>query len=345
MSSRLIQAGQVVVLWLVVLLMTSCAVPRIPTQATEALILQDGSEVPCRIIEINDQDIIIETYKPEDAYRYGDRVPVGQVKWIVVYKGRRANLYTVDEYLRLYADQFEEIAGEPESPAPETPAQTETPASSENQPEAGREPRPSSRQTRNNQPDAGGPGLRFQSSFLDTARYRFQHPDIGLRLPQPPMPQSILPSVNYADIADFIVISGAAGLVLYRAEKLAEEGIKLSPPRQSLVDAIRSSALWKERKKGLRAAHLFAARKFQEKFKELAPSLRKTFGFRARGTEDPFVQFLIFLHTHGNLSAKKQRLRLQQWLGKEAVQAILDLLHNFDDWYYIAVVSAKPLKL
>ncbi|RMD97201.1 MAG: hypothetical protein D6814_09940 [Calditrichaeota bacterium] len=332
---------------------SSCAVNRQYAPANEALILVDGTQIPCRISEITDQEIIFRALNAKDAYQYGNHMPLGQIEWIQVARNGRAIFLTVDEYLKMHADQFEKVveneperSGEVQKPAPNVPEPSTVNETREVKPAqkaAGQKPeQPPATQT-STTPE--GPGLRLQSVLADTLPYRGFRSGLGLRLPVPPAPPSLIPAADFANLADFIVASGAAGLVLYRAEKFAAEGIKLSKPRQKLIDAIRASKMWRARKEGLREAHRIAAAEFKARYKELAAEMQRTLGFRASRKADPFVQFVIYLHTHGNLSSRTQRNRIRVWFGQEAQQALVDILANFDDWYYVAVISARSLKL
>ena len=332
----------------------SCAATRGYNASAETLVLLDGTKIPCRVLEITEQNVMIEALNPNDAYQFGDMIPRGQIKGIQVVKGRRSLLLTVEEYLKLHVDQFEEVT----EAAPENRVQPQESEVRELQPERpvghiteretteqNRAQGESSSRPTQDTGEPEGPGLRFRSLVADTLPAYRSKAGLGLRLPAPPPPPSLMPPPDFADLAEFIVMSGSAGLILYRAEKFAEEGLRLSKARQELVNAIRASQMWRSRKMGLRRAHQIAASAFKEKYQELASELKAAFNFRAVRSGDPFVQFVIFLHTHGNLSSPGQRKKIRLWFGREAEQALVDILANFDDWYYIAVVSARSLKL
>jgi len=319
----------------------NCALTRELGTVHESLILLDGTEVPVRIVEITEDEIRFEAISAEDAFRFGDRMLISQIEWIKLYDGYRTTLLTVDEYLRLNADQFEEVVEEPRKPVGKTPESPLPTHSSQKAaaPETGSTPEPPAAD------ELSGPGLRFRSELLDSLYWQRRRSGIGLGLPELPSARARIPEADYADLADFIVASGAAGLVLYRAEKFAEKGIRLSTPRQLLVDAIRGSTMWKNRKQGLKAAHRIAAEAFRENFDRYQRDIRATLGFRARQGSDAFIQFVIYLRTHGSLMSRKQREHVRRWFGEEAEQALIDLLANFDDWYYIAVVAGRSLQL
>ncbi len=333
-------------LWLMLLIVLAvihfnCALTREYGTVRESLILLDGTEIPCRILEITDEEVRFEALGADDAFRFGDRVLISQIEWIKLDDGYRITLLTVDEYLRLNSDQFEEVVeesqGKATQPAAKPPRRSDSNVTTQ--------PGAAVATTSQTAEEPPGPGLRFRTELLDTLYWKRRRSGIGLGLPEPPAPRPRIAEADYADLADFIVASGAAGLVLYRAEKFAEKGIRLSGPRQQLVDAIRASTLWKNRKEGLRAAHRIAAEAFHKYFKRYQNEIQAAFGFRARRGSDAFVQFVIYLHTHGNLMSRRQRERVRRWFGEDAEQALVDILANFDDWYYIAVVAARSLQL
>ena len=306
-------------------------------ESPEAVVLDDGTTISCQILEINDQEVIIVPRNPGDSFQYGNKIPVSKIKWIRVMRDQQPAYLTIDEYLKLYSDQFEttplvqNYAAEPEpgtavDSAGNAEAKLTTPEAS-----SAYEP--------------GTPGLRISAAFFDSTQNRPRPSPIGLKLPERSSPPSLLPAPNYADLADFIIASGAAGLVLYRAEKFTEAGGKLSQSRYELINAIRSSDMWRERKAGLQVAHRIAALAFSKRYSYVQDEMKNELGFLANEKGDPFKQFMLFLKSHGSLYSKSQREKVQLWFGREAAQALFDIQANFDDWYYIAVISTRELEL
>jgi len=307
------------------------------SEAPEAVVLDDGTTIPCRILEINDQNLVIVAQNPNDAFQYGNKIPVSKIKWIRVMRDQQPAYLTIDEYLKLYADQYETtpmLQGDTANAGADVAIAAAD--SGETKPHLSE----SGRKT-----ESITPGLRLETAILDTARSQPISSPIGLRLPKLVSPPSLAPAPDYADLADFLIASGAAGLVLYRAEKFTEDGGKLSQPRYELINAIRSSKLWQQRKAGLQEAQRVAEAAFNEHYPSIQEEMKRELGFRASENGDPFKQFMLFLKSHGSLYTKSQRDRVQLWFGREAAQAFFDIQANFDDWYYIAVISTRELEL
>lgn len=302
---------------------------------TEAIILWDSTVIPCRILEITEAEIFFEPLSTTQSFNYGDRISIGQVWKLRIIEEGKPLFVTVPEFLAM-------VGGEPGASEPEPPAEGVAVQEEEGRVAVAAEQEVATRQdtvpaTPVAEATPSGPGLRLRHSLLDSLPREFKKTVLGLHLPPPPEPPSLQPEATFEEIADLIVSGGAAGLVLYRAETLQRENARLTRNQQRLIDAIRASARWRERKQGIMRAHRFASGKFREHFAFRATEIAEKLKFTPRGETDAFIQFMIYLHTHGDLSSQRQRRWMQEWFGEESAAAFRDLLANFNDWYYLAV--------
>lgn len=343
------------------LLLTACVAAQPQFTNSESLVLSDGSEVPCQILDIDDDYVYFEASLLQDRYKYGESLPIGEIKYIKVFRQDDIAYYHVDEFLDwidrnapLPTDEAYPIAAdeEPEEPVSPAPAKPSTAGTRGNQTIL------SSKVIRNEfskfehqqttahtmlfpAPERSGPGLRSEAVINATEGNRKS--GIGLRLPDylaAPI-KNALEDAEIKEIADLVVSSGAAGLVLYRLDKLASERIQPSAAQRKLGIAIREADEWQKRRQGLGAAHRVAKEDFDRNYGEVEEEIANELGFRARSGRDAFLDFILFLHTHGGLQSRRHRNLLESWFGELATRAVSDILANFNDWYYLFVIRAQ----
>ncbi len=320
--------------------LTACASFMMKDAASEAIVLQDGTEVPCEILEIGDDIIIFEALHSRDRYTFGQEMPRGEVRAIRIFDGKAVSYVSVNEYLKIKGDEFS---------APGEVVQTDIPEEQDVQ--RGVLDNEFKRIPRDNPPsDTAAPqrqaapnygsGLRLSDLVLpDSAR---SGSSTGLQVTSFDNLQFSAKAggANLEELAQLVVASGAAGLILYRAEKLPSEGVNLTTSQADLAQAIKSSELWKTRSSGLTEAHRVASEAFEASFKRARYTLGETIGFRARDERrNNFAAFMLHLRMNGGLRAPAKKRFMQEWFGEIATTATIDLLANFDDWYYLFVIK------
>ncbi len=300
-------------------ILSGCAAPlQQLSSAPHVLVLTDGTRIPCEITDYSQDELFFQAYQAAQGYRYGERIIITKIERIGVRDQGRFRYFPVQEFIDLYFERSEDARGKlVELPLP-TYEQQQT-----RQPVPATVPKANPAET----DSAGKSGIGFKMNLLTP-----------LTPPEQKQP------VDYASLADLIVNSGAAGLVLYRAEQNQQAGIDPDSSQQQLISAIRQSSLWQERKTGLRAAHRFALESFRTIYNDAPQQLRRTFGFRAPTEMDPFIAFLIFLKNNGSLLKARQIEKAQELFGEQGTRAMQDILANFDDWYYIVVLQAQKTR-
>jgi len=312
------------VLWLLTILLaglilTGCAAPlQQLSSAPHVLVLTDGTRIPCEITDYSQDELFFQAYQAAQGYRYGERIIITKIERIGVRDQGRFRYFPVQEFIDLYFERSEEAQGKlVELPLP-TYDQQQT-----RQPATAATPKPNQSGAKS----SGESSIGFKMNLLTP-----------LTPPEQEQP------VDFASLADLIVNSGAAGLVLYRVEQNQKAGIEPDSSQQQLITALRQSSLWQERKTGLRAAHRFALESFRTLYNDTPQRLRRAFGFRAPAEMDPFISFLIFLKNNGSLLKARQIEKAQELFGEQATRAMQDILANFDDWYYIVVLQAQKTR-
>lgn len=336
----------------ILFLLNACIATTRGVASSEALILASGVEIPCEILEVDDDYVYFEAAIAQDRYKYGESMPIGEVKFIKLFRQDDVIYLALEDYLKQNTELFAEVEAYNEDEGEAEISDTEK--SQNKQIQSGLLEREFSRfsepekEQRVDKPTFGsvgaeGPGLRLQKIAQDSLLKKNKKSGIGLRIPGDlqKFTKPELSDSDYSDMADLIVASGAAGLILFRAEKFDQAGVALSGARQKLVDKIRSSQQWQKRREGLLAAHRVVAEDFAASYKDVKESVTEKFGFSARDDQDEFIAFMLFLHTHGGIQSPRKRRQLDEWFGEIATRAMADILANFDDWYYIAVIRAR----
>lgn len=335
-----------------ILFLHACAASLYRAATGDALVLTNGTEIPGEILEIDETYIYFRAETVRDRYTYGEKLPVGEIKLIKVVESGRTEYLTVDAYIDKYGFT-EESDSEPyfaEANAPAEPAgesgRNEL-QSSVLQEEFSKfnvveNPAPPAFLTATARQKKIGPGLRLQRLPSDSLLKSAGKSGIGLKLPASMFESlSELNEAAFAEAADLIIASGAAGLVLYRAQKLEAEGYRISAGQRRLINAIRASEFWKTRKNSILAAHSVAKEAYSDKYRQIGDFIERELGFKFREAGADVNKFLFFLHTHGDLRAARRRQLMYDWFGETATSAMKDLLANFDDWYYLVVLRGK----
>ncbi len=300
------------------LLVGGCAAPlQQVTRSPHVLILTDGTRIPCEITDYSGEELFFQAYQAAQGYRYGDRIIITKISKIGVRDQGRFQYFSVSDFLDAYFGE------EQAAPHPTGGKLVEPPLPVYDAPQSA-------------QPTGG---TTRKTSGQDTLRSSGVGFNINLLTPlTAPAPKPA--EVDFDSMAELIISSGAAGLILYRAEQNRARGIETDSSQQRLIDAIRLSTVWQERKEGLRAAHRAGLEGFRELYDTTPHRLRRAFGFRAAENQDPFISFLIFLKNNGSLLKRSQIEKARGLFGETATRAMQDILANFDDWYYIVVLRA-----
>lgn len=326
-----------------VLVVSGCAMPlRQQQPAPESLVLVSGIEIPCRIVEVDLDAIYFDALLQRDQYTYGDRMPFGEIRYIKVWRNGMYELFGVDDYIKTFTvplepEETEAVAGAPAvSPQSRTPDQVQ---SGVIQSEFGRLQGETGAAGQGQ--SSGSIGLQMPGAAGSGTGPSKSGSPIGLRAPDllAEIKDRDSQPVNYSELADLIVASGSTGLVLYRATKLQEQGIALTKTQQELLAALRSSEMWQTRRRGLLEAHRFLATAFRTRYPAVRAEIERDPGFRARNEETAFNDFVLHLHSHGDLRSARQRERLDSLFDRQFTRAMVDILANFNDWYYIAALQ------
>lgn len=306
----------------------------------EAIVLRSGVEIPCEIVEIGDDFIFFDAEIRQDQYTFGDQIAIGEVEFV---RRRQKNDFIyipIEKYI--FEGKREYDLGEPSAATEAEPAlENESIAEEQNAilaDEFRRMKSDDEQETGKNEAARSQIGLSGLPVLPEPGMNDYS---IGIKLSADQLLKSDEKAeADLSQIVDLIVLSGAGGLILYRAGILQAKEIKLGDSQASLVQQLKVSEAWSERKRGLLSAHKTAARSFEKGYREHSEAIAQALGYRSR-TSTPFIHFILYLHQHGgHLSPKKQSL-LKSWFGNVATNAIRDVLANFDDWYYLAALQLE----
>jgi hypothetical protein len=329
----------------IALCMNACVTAARSYATSETLVLASGAEIPCEILEVDEDYIYFEAAIAQDRYKYGESLPIGEVKFVKVFRNDDVIYLTLEEYLEQNTDfVLEEESGE-ETVSDE--GGNEQIHSNLLQKEFRRITDSNAEQKIQKQsitsPEFEGPGLRLQRIASDSVLKKMRKSGIGLRLPDARQTSSTskVSVQEYADVADLIVASGATGLILYRAEQLSRDGVKLSDAQKKVIARIGASEQWQKRREGLLAAHRVASEDFAATYNDVMEDIAEKLGYRPADDQGDIASFILYLHTHGGLQSSRTRRQMDTWFGEIATRAIADILANFSDWYYIAGIGAK----
>jgi len=276
-------------------------------EALVTLLLDSGEEIQCRVIEVWRGDIIFEAKAADDVYRYGDRISLDKVSGVKLSDGRVLRVKEFVDYLE----------GRQPLQVP-TPVQRDEPLSPEKS-EAGIGMKLTPQTLK---------GLSEKSDTLSTSR-------IGLRLfdfPPPSRQQKVL-ALN--EIADLLAELGLTGRLLHETSRGALAGRKLSESQQRLLEALKGSPMWQRRKIDLRDAHQKAMAAFMAEFEQRPEMPRSEFGFEIRNPQTAFIEFVQYMNTTAVANVDSEWQKVKALLGAQGAAALLDMLNNYDDWYYL----------
>ena len=341
MSNSCLNRCAVVALLFLAGMLSACIPTTRSFGTSEALVLEDGSEIPCEILEFDDEYVYFEPATAQDRFKYGDYLALGEVKFIKIFGNNTVELLSVDDYIEQKTEIVEDASEAlPSESTVNTEAQTgvlEKEFSKFSQPKA------IAQTAQVSQAEPQGPGMRLSRVLSDSVLKKNRDSGVGLRLPNElaTTSDSKMAEAAYRDIAELIVASGAAGLVFYRAEQLKKQGVDLPEASIELLDHLSSSEQWQQRVDGLRAATRVAREDFSNKYDEVRKSLTDKLGFRPQSGQDDFVAFVLHLHTNGGLRSPRKKQQIAEWFGELAERAFSDILANFDDWYYLVVIQGR----
>ncbi|MCB9510646.1 MAG: hypothetical protein H6695_10710 [Deferribacteres bacterium] len=338
MSRCLRRISAVMMLVATASLLSACVSTTGGVSSSEALVLIDGTEIPCEILEFDSEFVYFEPALAQDRYNYGDYIGRSEVKWIKVFHNNEVKIFNLNDYVNQNT-----VAIEDEMPEPLQPADQAVRADvlqNEFKRIAAQQTEPSAPAPVTQVQSQAGPGLRLSQVKTDSARKKS---GIGLRLPGEIANSSAnkLAEAEYDAIADLIVASGAAGLVLYRSEQFAERGVDLARATQTLVEQIKASEEWQKRVQGILAANKIAGEDFAKNYPNVRDNVASQFGFRPQSDSDDYAAFVLYLHLNGGLRSPRKKQQFEEWFGGLAERAFSDILANFDDWYYIVVIQSR----
>lgn len=329
----------------ILVFMNACIIAARNYATSEALILTSGVEIPCEILEVDQDYIYFDAAIAQDRYKYGESLPIGEVKFVKVFRNDDVIYLSLEEYLEQNTDFVTEDEAGEETVSEE--GGNEQIQSNIMQQEFNQFSESNPQQKIPKQPIAmvefEGPGLRLQQIVSDSALKKMRKSGIGLRLPDALQTNSDskVSDQEYEDVADLIVASGATGLILYRAEQLNRDGVRLSAAQKKLIDRIGSSEQWQKRREGLLAAYRVVSEDFAASYNDAKDDIAEELGYKPADDQGDIASFILYLHTHGDLQSSQTRRQMDTWFGEIATRALVDILANFNDWYYIAVIGAK----
>jgi len=266
------------------------------------LMLLSGEEIYCRVMDIWRGQIIFEATSADVAYRYGDRVELDKVARIKLKDGRSLSPAEFIDY--------REGRSRPVTPAPEPPAPAPTPAKAQ-----------------------AKAGMRLTPGLLQTASEK-SAARIGLRLREVPGTGGQQVSFEVGQLADMLAELGMAGRLLHETSRGALSKRQLTDSQRLLIDAIMQSAIWQRRKTDLRDAYQQALAAFNTQQEQQPDILRTQFNFEPRQSATAFPEFVQYLQATAAANVESEWQKVEQLLGRRGVAAMLDLLNNYDDWYY-----------
>lgn len=274
------------------------------------LILQSGEEIHCRVMDIWKGEIFFAATSADAAYRYGDRVSLDNVARVKLKDGRTLS---PGEFIDYRAGRYR-----PTAPASAPPAAAPAPAKAEAQ-----------------------AGMRLTPRVLQAAS---EKPDtrIGLRLRDVPATGAQQSSLEVDQLADMLAEIGMAGRLLHESSRGILSHRQLTDSQRHLIEALKQSAVWQRRKADLRDAHQQAAAAFTAPYEQQKQLLRSQFGFAAQRPTTAFLEFVQYLHLTATANVDSEWQKVEQFLGRRGAAALLDLLNNYDDWYYLYGAELEP---
>ncbi len=276
-------------------------------EALVTLLLDSGEEIHCRVIEVWRGDIIFEAKAADDVYRYGDRISLDKISGVKLSDGR---VLRVNEFV-------DHLEGRQPPPAP-TPVRKEEALSPE-KPEAEIGMKLTPRALKS---------VSEKSDTLSTSR-------IGLRLFDFPPPSGQQRVLALNEIADLLAELGLTGRLLQETSRGALADRKLSESQQRLLEALKGSPIWQRRKIDLRDAQQKAMTAFRAEFEQRPEMLRSEFGFEVRNPQTAFIEFVQYMYTTAAANVDSEWQKVKALLGAQGAAALLDVLNNYDDWYYL----------
>lgn len=263
------------------------------------LILQSGEEIRCRVMDIWKGEIIFEATSAEVVYRYGDRVSLDNVARVKLKDGQT-----------LSPGEFIDYRAGRRRPS-EAVTEAASPAKVEAQ-----------------------PGLRLSPNLQQTTGEKTAA-RVGLRWREIPYAEARQVSFDIIQVADMLAEAGLAGRLLYESHRGRMSSRKLTDSQHRVLDALEQSVVWQRRRADLREANQQSFAAFAATYEQQPHILRELLGFMAQQPATAFLEFIQYLHVTARANVESEWQEVEQLLGRRAAAAVLDLLNNYDDWYYL----------
>jgi len=292
-----------VLVWIVIIVAVPCCVFAQAKDEPVTLMLQSGEEIQCRVVDIWKGEIFFEATSPDIVYRFGDRVSLDNVRRVKLKDGR---MLSPGDYLDYRSGKYSAPAAAPVVPqAPPMPAKAEALTGV----------RLPSRTARAETPESGSP--------------------IGLRLHDMPPPLQQAAPLEVGQLADLLAEAGLAGRLLNETSRGSLSQRKLTDGQSRLLEALKQSPAWQQRKADLRDANQQAFAAFMLQYQQQPTILGSQFGFSAEQESTAFPEFVQYLHTVATANIESEWQKVEQLFGRRGSAALLDLLNNYDDWYFL----------
>lgn len=281
------------------------------------LFLKNGESFACTVLDVWKGTVYFEAASKKDAYTYGEAIAVENLSHIRLANGNELTPQTFVE-----SWQNKGVANLPAPSPPIEPEREKTPPPPKAAPVL-QTPQPS--------PPAPATKIKLPYAALDSAGSRR---GVGSNWLEPPKPP-ITASIEFSQLADLLAEGGMAGKLLYQVSKGELAGRELTESQRKLVDALLQSRAWAYRKAELREAHLKAYQEFGRVGQGNQQRLREHFNFQASNETYAFLEFVQFLQAENAQLFTDKWQKVENVFAPEAANALLDILANYDDWYYL----------
>lgn len=287
---------------------------RSPVAAQEqnaTLELNNGDAIKCRVVDVWRGEVQFEATSAQQAFEYGETIPLSKIKLIRLDNGQAMTPQQFDAYWNGEEARSSETAPSASSPSPLPVVRASPPPETP-------------------LPKEYGPGMRLTQTRVDSSRSS----SIGLKLPESPQFDAGQ-EVAYLEIADLLAASGLAGKLLYEVSAGELHQQHLSASQSELLDALLQSREWALRKQELRDAHALASREFERTVLRDWRKVYEPFQFEPVNEKLAFLEYVQFLHTLNAHKFLNDWEKVERAFDARTVDALLDILNNYDDWYYL----------
>lgn len=184
-------------------------------------------------------------------------------------------------------------------------------------------------------------GVRLSAELLSAAQEKRSTP-FGVRLRDMPVAAGQQIGLELDQMADMLAEAGLAGRLLRESRRGMISNRKLTDSQQRLLDALERSVVWQRRCADLREANQQAFAAFAPKYQQEPYFVRDLFDFEAQQPATAFPEFVQFLHLTARANVESEWQKIERLLGRRGASAMLDLLNNYDDWFYLYGAELEP---